>query len=233
MSLNDQLKELYQEHWNKYYAEYDSKKNVQKLVLPAMPLLLGIGDENEYLNSDFKIMLFGQETNGWGEFRENININELQKWNYGKTSIQRGKGQFANGRVGLMRNFKKYFPDMKSSLVWNNVVKIGKSKDKGFPGHNLYQIENSQFNVLKEEINILKPNIIIFFSGYRYDQYIFDKFGKLESIQISGFQKHQLCEFKIPNIQCALRTYHPNYLFRNGIDKYYNAIINSVNLRIK
>ena len=230
--MNEQLANLYCQKWTEYSSELKRREINQTIPKPTMPLLLGVQNEIEYINSDLRIMILGQETNGWLQFCPEIPILKLQNWNIDRTIKLQGKSPFANGQRRIRQYFSKYFPDLKSSFLWNNVVKIGLEKGKGFPGEQLYQIEKQHFNLLNEEINILKPNVLIFLSGPYYDKYIFDKLGKLEMHSIPNFELNHLCEFKVPNVMCAVRTYHPNYLYRNGINKYYHAIIERVKLNL-
>jgi hypothetical protein len=230
--MNDQLAKLYLQKWTGYYQAFEANAVIQKLPLPAMPLLLGVKNEVDYQNSDLRIMILGQETNGWDKFCPDIQVRKLQDWNIDKTVSIRGKGPFTSGRLKLIRYFNKYFPQLRISFLWNNVVKIGKDNEVGFAGERLYQIEKQHFSVLKDEIDILKPNILFFLSGYLYDRIIFDKLGKLETRPIPNFALNHLCELSVPNVTCAIRTCHPNYLYRNGIDRYYHAIIERVKVRL-
>ena len=41
----------------------------------------------------------------------------------------------------------------------------------------------------------------------------------------------QLLElYSSPGVDFTFRTYHPNYLWRNDIDSYFNAIIKEINI---
>jgi hypothetical protein len=73
------------------------------------------------------------------------------------------------------------------------------------------------FNVMRAEIDILRPHVIVFFSGPNYDNDILRRLGgaKFEKCLDSGLSMRQLAIVKIDglNFDClALRTYHPKYL---------------------
>ncbi|MBE2288147.1 MAG: hypothetical protein IAE95_01235 [Chitinophagaceae bacterium] len=230
--MNEQLANLYRLKWAEYNSALKTLETTHNIPKPTMPLLLGVENESEYQHSDLRIMVLGQETNSWHQYCPEIPIQKLQNWNIDRTLRIQGKAPFANAQRKMRRYFTKYFPDLKCSYLWNNVVKIGLEKGKGFPGDQLYQIEKRHFNILKEEIAILNPNVLIFLSGPYYDQYIFDKLGKLEKCSIPNFELNQLCELKVQNTTCAIRTYHPNYLYRNGIDKFYHAMTERIKLNL-
>ena len=85
----------------------------------------------------------------------------------------------------------------------------------------------------KEEIDILKPDVLIFFTGPRYDHFIELFIGKFDTSEISGFEKNQLCNIKFKddlNIKKAIRTYHPGYLYRKNLRKpIIDRIISELN----
>ena len=45
---------------------------------------------------------------------------------------------------------------------------------------------------------------------------------------IKGFKERQLCKLETSLKIKTYRTYHPNYLWRNDINKYFKAIINDM-----
>ena len=48
----------------------------------------------------------------------------------------------------------------------------------------IYKIEKEHFSIAKEEVEILKPDVILFLTGPNYDQYIKDKFYEISKICI-------------------------------------------------
>src|SRR5690606_16829959 len=131
-------------------------------IKPANPFLLSIRDDEVYDSADLRVMVVGQETNGWYEGNE-PSVETLQNlydgfyhggdcWKYG--------GQFWNGFKLLKQSINARLPNQKIELVWNNLVKIGKKQDKGFPPDYIYEIERTSFNVTQMEFRILKPDIV-------------------------------------------------------------------------
>jgi hypothetical protein len=133
-------------------------------IKPANPLLLYVDDEEDYRSADIRLMIFGQETNGWYEKADGT-IDDIQNlydgffnkeecWNYG--------GQFWNGLSRFLSSLQAKFPDKKTRMIWNNVVKIGKHGDKGFPPDYVYEIERESFHVIPNEIEILQQMLFCF-----------------------------------------------------------------------
>lgn len=200
---------------------------------PTCPLLLSIGNEEEFKNADIRLMVFGQETNNWyDEFHNDIpSIIECYDsffsndkcWGYG--------GQFWNGVGRFIELLQTKYSNKKISLIWNNIVKIGKYAEKGFPPNYIYEIERKYFSVIKEEIEVINPTIVLFLTGPYYDSVITDNFGKLTYSKLSDeFSEREIAKVSLTGTPFAYRTYHPNYLWRNGINKYFDTIINDMTL---
>jgi hypothetical protein len=229
--MNSQLLTLYNSKWDNLCAAMQPILADSTLELkPTCPLLLKIDNEEEFSNAEIRLMVFGQETNSWyNKFHNNQQdiienydkfFNEGKCWSYG--------GQFWNGVSRFISSLQKKYPDNKIKLVWNNVVKIGKYNEKGFPPDYIYEVEREHFSVIKEELEIIKPNIVLFFTGPNYDGIIHDSFGELEKKAVAPFSERQISKIKIDGINIAFRTYHPNYLWRSKIDNYLDSIINEI-----
>jgi len=200
------------------------KVRAKKAVFP-----LFIKTNESYEKADKKIMIFGQETNRWGGiYGTGITVEEiLDKYeNFFNTKCCYSyAGQFWNGVKHFINSYKKKNSDISVDYLWNNIVKMG-IDNKGFPYAFYENIVKPNLNqLINKEIEILKPDNIIFFTGPNYDEIIDDVFNKPDRIEIQGYTKRELCEIKITNVKKAIRTYHPNYLYRNDIDKYYKTII--------
>lgn len=237
MKVNDKLKLLYMEKYSILSQMIDvENQNLYKLdrkkSRATNPLLLKINET--YETADLKIMFFGQETNIWykeknggaffGEIEPIINLYESF---YLKGNCFKYGGQFWNGINRFETLIRKRFPDKKIGLIWNNVLKIGQCK-KGFPKEINY-ITNKYFNVIIDEIKIIKPDYIIFFSGPNYDNLLKYVIGDFARKEIKSFKERELCEILSSNLPKSYRTYHPNYLWRTkNIDAYLLKIISEI-----
>ena len=138
--------------------------------------------------------------------------------------------QYWNGVRRFINLLQAKHPNKKIKLVWNNIVKIGKYDDKGFPPDYIYEVEREHFSIIKQELEIIKPNIVLFLTGPNYDSVIQDNFGTIEKQALAPFSERQISKVKLDNVDLAFRTYHPNYLWRNDIDSYFDTIINEIKL---
>jgi hypothetical protein len=235
-NINERLHALYAGKWGNIGEALQESANDDEIG-PTNPLLLYIDNEKSWQNADLRIMVFGQETNDWEQgYHSDKNItllcgtydrffNKGGCWSYG--------GQFWNGLNRFKNILSEKFPDKQIQYLWNNIIKIGKDGEKGRPPEYIYEQEREYFNVIPDEVDILQPNILLFFTGYTYDDAIHNNFGKVVYTPVHPFGDRQLARLSIParpEINCAFRTYHPNYLWRNNINSYFNAIVNEITI---
>ena len=179
------------------------------------PLLLK--SDKEFEEAELKVMFFGPETNEWnGVFEENIDIDSITTV-YDEFYLQKGYEKYGKPFWNFIKRLKNIQSEKKIGYIWNNVLKIGKS-DVGTPQQGLINYTIDYFNVIPQEIEILKPNVLLFLSGHTYDEYIKKSVGNFTVVPIEGFTTNELCILKFDdiNIDLAIRTYHPGYLQRMG-----------------
>lgn len=140
---------------------------------PTNPLLLDVPDA--YFDADWKVMIFGQETNDWeGFFPCEGGVDHLLKtyrefYNNGGCYVY--GGHFWNGFKRFKQALEEGLRPTGSTVhvLWNNVIKIGKAYDKGKPAAPIRNWQRSWFEVVRFEINHLQPTVVLFLSGPEYD----------------------------------------------------------------
>lgn len=229
--MNKQLFALYSSKWEELCSEIKPILEDDNLdIKPTNPLLLYLDNEEEIKKADIRVMFYGQETNSWYEkFNTDIKpildcydsfFNDGECWCYG--------GQFWNGISKFCTMLEAKYPNKKIRYVWNNIVKIGKYDDKGFPPDYIYEVERNSFSIIKDELQIIKPNVVLFLTGPNYDSVIEDNFGQLNYRPLAPFTKRWLSKIELKGTDFAFRTYHPNFLWRNDIDSFFKTIINEI-----
>lgn len=161
MSINSDLALLYRRHWETLQMEGAKLLDLPKV--PASPLLLQV-DEDSYQRSDLKVMIFGQETWGWGNFNDSIQV-ALERYTRFFVKENFYKGYKKSSFWQAFRTFKKHFDgnnkDKHISYIWNNISKIGINGKKGVTKE-IRQLERDTFPVIREELAILNPDYLIF-----------------------------------------------------------------------
>lgn len=146
---------------------------------PAHPLL--IQPPANYGESTLKVMYVGQETNGYeneiGSLRKDQNtphsVETLLALYDNFTNAPGGfkyRGHFTNAVNSYQQAFSRIDPT--ATFTWNNVVKIGNAHDKGLPSETNLQWQDHWFDVIREEIRLLAPDVVLFFTGPRYDRFL-------------------------------------------------------------
>lgn len=214
----------------------------------SSPHLVSLNNEN--INTD--IMIIGQETNSWYGNYEDFNargINEQMKIydNFMESSYKDMNNIF-------FRYVKNIIDDKDCIPVWTNLFKfdLGDGKEN----RNISKASKKEYEeivyfhneVLAKEIEIIKPKIIIFFTGHTYDKLFFDPLVIKDKDYRDLYNK--ICDFEninewkcavmdlkqYPDFECfegkAIRTYHPIYLNRNK-SKFGDTVINYIKNEVK
>jgi hypothetical protein len=246
--LQESLTKLYYDLNEVIYPNVKAKNlTLAKDQKATWPLFIHVPEE--YAKADIRLMVFGQETNNWwGTFGEDVSddyidyaIEELvHGWEEDAHSGYKGffSEKYCYAYGGQFWNLvKKFIEDMqvankgaKLSYIWNNVIKMGLGRNN--PGTTPYWYETiikPHFNALIiKEIEILQPDFLVFFCGPDYDWRIGDIFGNPPKKPVEGFSGRELCEFVIPNVKKAFRTYHPGFLYRNNSFRPYTDFIGTM-----
>jgi hypothetical protein len=233
-SINERLYALYAEKWGAI-GEALQESVDDDPVTPTNPLLLYVDNEEAWQRADLRVMVFGQETNDWeNEYHPDKTIERLcgvydrffnkgECWSYG--------GHFWNGLSRLKKTLDEKLPSRQVQYLWNNIIKVGKAYESGRPPECIYGQERLHFGVIPEEVNILRPNVLLFFTGPNYDDAIRNSFGEVGYAPVPPFDARQLARLSVPaapTADFAFRTYHPGYLFRDNIDRYLDAIAQEI-----
>jgi hypothetical protein len=242
-------------NWNEELADLYSKANILDLLDNynkrnidndwTWPLL--IKSYEEYETAEIKVMVFGKDTNGWGPYPEEIGENGVDincLMNVYERFFERGNCKYNSQFFPIIQELIKMFQEKLNGksvhYLWNNIVKIGMG-GKGFPDKMYYGLIKDNINkIIPIEIDILKPDYIIFFTGpntYQsgpYDDVINDVFNNPKRKYILDFNERELCEIILPNVKKSFRLYHPKYLYfrkkRDDID--YIQSFNKITLEI-
>lgn len=215
--INDRLTDLYLSSLTglkQFYSQADKLGQDDY----TNPLLLKCTDE--YVNAQKKLLFIGQETNQWyNDYGQKVKTAEkiaTMQENYWYFVLDQSYNTL----------FWRFIWDVDQKVnagacgyLWNNVIKIGRASGLGTPDYRLVQLEEQYFNILKKEIEILKPDAVIFLSGPDYDGYIKNRLGSFTIKESFGKCFDRL---QIPDLpEDTFRLYHPGYLNRAKLFSEY------------
>jgi hypothetical protein len=207
-------------------------------------------DDEKYEQADIKLMVFGQEVHDFGNIGwkskiygedENVDIEDMMSFYREFMDCGYGKGGVFQQEVRkLIDQLRNKNSELKIEYLWNNILKLGLAKNNKrdvFRDQWYDEVIKPHLNpLIPQEIEILKPDYIVFFTGptSQYEGVIDDVFGTPERKEVVGFDKKDLCEVVIPCAKKAYRTYHPMYLRRHPEfkKKVFDAITDDLTVRI-
>ena len=264
MKLHEQLKSLYASQWDALkYALQAIAGNEQAKVKPAYPFLLslnrwidGMPTESWYTDADLKVMVFGQETNRWvgttddfgtppnPVFSAEISVEAVMGIyeDFYASHYEAGRFKYNGRRYGTFHYGVNRFsellnvhrPGVRVSYLWNNIVKLGKSQGAGFCGNEIYEVDLKHISVIRQEIELLQPDVLLFLTG-SYDGRIRDKLGEMDVVALSDFTESEVARIRLSGIDVpAYRTYHPSARLPKGkMEVCYQAIMDDWCKRFK
>jgi hypothetical protein len=109
-------------------------------------------------------------------------------------------------------------------LLWNNVIKIGKEGEKGAPPQVILDWQEKWFDVVRFEITELRPDIVVFFSGWKRDCYITKALRSATFEALNQWSIKELARVTASGILPegrTIRAEHPTPLYHQG-RAYFN-----------
>ena len=230
--LQKKLDRLYQNFFeNKYISETLG-------VRMSCPLLISAGVNWE--NAARKLLVVGQETKWWGPdfsgkykpsdqapipslidfLADGKNIERLVEW-YKQFDLSNFYPRLS--RTPFWQAFKQLANVINSegqgATLWANLFRCdvdGESIYKNSSPDEVTQVLDFQATLLKQEIAILQPTNVVFFTGPNYDVALKSEFLDaifepcIENVTVRQFARVRAAG--LPDN--TFRTYHPNYLSR-------------------
>jgi hypothetical protein len=216
------------------YIELKNITPIDEDIETKMSPPLLIKPTEKWFESSKKILVVGQETLEWkkkgiesfSDYRMLDTIAKLQdaydKFCFAETSKKHKHSPFWRAYRAIRNAFDSCDKGIETNVLWTNLYKCsnnGKSwYGKKDANDRRESVEKALQGILWEEIKILEPTDIIFFTGPRYDRYLKQSLnGNVEFAPIDDrYSTRQLAKFCInePSIP-GFRTYHPNYLQRS------------------
>jgi hypothetical protein len=244
VGVNQELKKIYEKHLStKHLKEIFG----DRLDSYSAPFLLNV--DESYFDSDKKILFVGKETNKWWgklkDFAEVDNGVSILQDRY-RAELFGGKVTNKSGGIStyekepnwsnpLFLEYKKIrkalLDDKQGSLVWSNLLKMDNAKSTSY-SRNTNDDKNVvalSKKIFKQELELLKPDFIIFAVSYTYDSVIKEFFSD-EIHDSNVIEPKSLWKFKVGDTICY-RTWHPStikYKAKKNKFEYYIDIINDI-----
>ena len=220
--MNERLYDLYQGHWNSLAEALRPHNPVQRGL--SNPLLIDLS--LEYERAQPKLVIVGQQTKGWGSFGEGYGNDPVADLMAAYTDFQLGRfyrpTPFWQAAYVVHMSTDQCTASFKPfSFGWTNLVKIDERTLR--PSVEIEQLVSERFPVVREELEIARPDIVVFFTGPDYD-------GRLEGT-FPGLRRHPAAD--VPEVERishkslpyrSFRRYHPGHMARRR-DNIYERVM--------
>lgn len=207
----------------------------------SYPFFLGVSEK--YIQAQNRIMIVGQETNGWSTYKPDWSIEDSQKWAIDYLDYQLHysndpalKEQFGRRNSSPFWGFFKQFSKDDIVPCWNNVDKAQRNIDgntksltEAMEGELNCTLPDSNKTLFQKEVEIARPTLIVFITGPDYtktmEMALNLKTGSLEkskpSLQNGCVDITEIAGLSIPTFW----TYHPAYIHRKSTPLCRDEII--------
>ena len=253
-NLTEQLAQCYEEVWNQFESEKE-KAGLQiqnPFLLSVTRYKDGKADEDWYTKADLKVCFFGKEAyrldGAQGESPRGIMAGVYEDF-YATYYREEKDGLvtyfsedgmkspfFRVGCNGIMseitERMKKSHPGKRAAYLWNNISKFS-TPEGGAVDASTHQVERDYFHVIPREMQILQPDVLIFFTGpgendyYRYIRENFEMEGGPEPL--ANLPVHEVTKLNLKEVKLAYKTYHPRASLSDERRwAHYHAIIDDI-----
>ena len=190
------LRDLYQEHLKRLC---EVRETFPKEDLHG-PFLL---EPTTYFKQPTKLLIIGQETNGWCCDYKDIDaqLRAYRKFNMGERC---GRSPFCN----ITRKIEAILGIPRYSCAWSNLNRFDHKKHAP-KGGILHEISKLDF-LVKDEIQILNPDVCMLFTNRKYDYRIKSLYADVEFQNIEGLPHNHFCKLVHDDLpELTFRTPHP------------------------
>ena len=169
-----------------------------------------VSPNDVYWRAEVKIVFVGQETNEWSSECDIV----AQMDTYRRFNL--GEAYYSSPFWNVIRKFEIALAKSALSSAWLNLNRY--DQEGGRPSWDNQLILSELDFLLTEELKLLAPNIVIFFTGPHYDERLVNLM-KADCTSINNFPSRQLCKIQSDEIEALIfRTYHPKYLRLSGLE---------------
>lgn len=229
--IKSQLDLLYKNYLETIFSDKELAEMIDNLILSSPQLLDVETIRGKYLDSDFKLVFVGKETNGWFNRNERLEEGLIKINNQFEKYIFSLKKIYSRHNIGLNYRTPIYlFIDLLiDRLSINKNVGFLLTEllrhdynGSGLPSKIIDKVAYNNNFILREELEILSPDALIFLTGPTYDRHIKMTFPNAVFKEVAGYSLNQVSFIEnIPNVKKAIRIYHPDYHNRLGGDFKY------------
>lgn len=212
------LRTIYQEKLPRLFEAVRAEAIRRRLSAPHL-LDLDLHAEAYWQEGRRRLVVVGQETRGWLDEK---NSEWTKFWSAATPDFELLFEQyraFDCGKEYYNSPFWRACGELSSGLVradwtfaWTNLFKM--DEGLGRPSEGIQRVLHEHFDVLRDELALAQPHVVVFFTGAPLDWRIDEAHGDHVSFtSIGNRPQRELARVTGPGLpSLTYRTYHPNYL---------------------
>lgn len=232
--MQNELNKAYEEYLEFLFSKPAMLDSIDKYELSSPQFISVDVQRGNYVSSDIKILFVGKETNGW--------FNKDERVQKGLETIRTNRSKYLEALLWQYREFNLgeswYSPIFQFiDIVRNEFEKQGTMgclitelirhdyNGSSLPYDMFREIDRNNNEILRKEIEILNPDILIFLTGPSYDWYITNTYERAEVLPVekTPYRKNQVAKIMgISGVKSSFRIYHPDYHNRLGAQFKYD-----------
>ena len=217
--INQKLLKLFESKWeavNKVYDALQEEEEWAVLHLACIP--------PNYEKTKYKILIVGQENNGYGyETEPKKSMLFTLDFQSNRYYDNAPFFSFPYSFCASINDCDNEKYSKKSYLAWVNLKEFSFETSSKKPLNEKAQnIIDNEYNILEEEIKIINPDIVLFLTGPNYDYYIKAQLNGVEFKTVENYQIGQFARVEHKSLpKNSFRIYHPVYLRRRSLENNY------------
>lgn len=231
--INQKLLKLFESKWDVVHKVCNAVKEEELWMVLHIACI-----PYNYEKMKYKILIVGQENNGW-EFIENAKESMLFTLNFQSNIFcdNRLFFSFPYNFCASINGLEDNQDSKKSYLAWVNLREFSFDEEPKTPLNKEAQdIIDTEFNILEEEIKIINPDIVLFLTGPKYDEYIKKQLKGVQYYNVENYDIEDFAGLEHPILKNkkAFRIHHPRafnskYLIEKLNRRYlYNEFLNKL-----
>jgi hypothetical protein len=248
-NTQEQLDKLYLHYLDNIISDIEVFEKIRNFTFSS-PLFIDLNVKNGLIEiKKYKVLYIGQQTKGWlnKEERKDLRIENHSEYlkalrknylefNYGdRLGGEKYNGYLWQFQRPLIERINKKNKD-NFGLLWSNVLRIDEEDDKITDEQLIEKIAYNNNEILRKEIEIIKPEVVVFVTGQYFDWLLKKTFEDLEfqSSINNNLNLNKLAVLKSKYLPIlSFRTYHPRPLYQNQYlsvsrDEIINTIAESI-----
>lgn len=180
------------------------------------PLLM---DLDSYWQQPVKLMIVGQETNGW-----NCDYDDLQSLKKTYREFNMGEQYYSSPFWNITRKIEAIIGIPAFSCAWTNLNRFD-YEGGSVPDNAVPKLSELDYFV-RDEVRIASPDVCLFYTNRKNDSRLAAVFSDLEFQKVEGLAYNHFCRLVHPSLpHHTYRTPHPRTIRMRGWESSFLSVM--------